>query len=95
MSEIIYKILSFPILFHDPYFSFFFFFICQNNSLHTIDLSTKLMTWSRGSSNWENAFKEIITADSYLPQDTTIQTIQGLFRPCNIIATISFLLVES
>lgn len=52
------------------------------DSTRNIELSAKIMKWSQGSSTWETAFKEIITADSFLPHDTTIQKPRDYFREC-------------
>lgn len=53
-------------------------------SVRNIELSSKVKQWSQGSSTWETAFREIITADSFLLHDTTIQKPRDYFRECRL-----------
>lgn len=49
-----------------------------------MDLSHAVKRWATGygNANWESTIREILTANSYVVTDTTIQTVRDHFRLC-------------
>lgn len=49
-----------------------------------MELSFALKRWAGGfgSGNWESAIREILTANSFVVTDTTIQGVRDHFRLC-------------
>lgn len=57
-----------------------------SNSARSVELSQRINMWLKnaGSSNWQTALREIITADNLDIRDTTIQSPRDSMRPCKL-----------
>lgn len=51
-------------------------------SYKSIELAQKVSRWTHASYGWENAIREILSANSLIPTITTIQEPRSVFRPC-------------
>lgn len=53
-----------------------------SNSDRSVELSQRLGGWLSGTSNWQTALREILTADNLVVVDSTIQSPRDAFGPC-------------